>query len=221
MRALAAALEPHGLILRGGFHPAGDDPGLAEFATVLLVGNAGGAMWRSFAADADGSPHALDRWTQATVDPIASRFGAVALYPFETPHRPFQRWAQRAEAVFVSPLGVLIHPVYGLWHAYRAALGFAKRLPLPPRQAAVNPCTACRDKPCLTACPVGAFAASYDLAACAAHLAATDAGGAPTASCHDVGCHARSACPVGEKWRYPPPQIRFHMAAFARSVAAA
>src|SRR4030095_137820 len=45
------------------------------------------------------------------------------------------RWAMRAEAVAPSPLGILIHPDYGLWHAYRGALAFAERLALPPRGA--------------------------------------------------------------------------------------
>ena len=77
-----------------------------------------------------------DRRRQATARPIrsiagrggssmASRptVGAAPIYPFGgPPYWPFQRWAQRAEAVFPSPLGILIHPEYGLWHAYRAAL---------------------------------------------------------------------------------------------------
>ena len=43
-----------------------------------------------------------------------------ALFPFSCPpFLPFLRWAERAEVVFPSPSGPLIHPVYGLWHTYR------------------------------------------------------------------------------------------------------
>ena len=213
---LSHALHPYGLILRGGFHPEPGEPGLEGGGTLLLVGNAGAAMWNAFAPHIDGAPDPLNRWTTRVVEPIADEFGGRALYPFGKPHWSFQRWAQRAETLYPSPLGLLIHPEYGLWHAWRAALIFSERLQLPTRQDAPNPCASCDEKPCLTACPVSAFSGrSYDMPACAAHLTQT------AATCPSVGCHARNACPVGRMWRYPEAQIRFHMAAFRRSVSPA
>jgi hypothetical protein len=221
MRELANALGAHGLMLRGGFHPVAGEEGLDGVGTLVLVGNAGDAMWRAFAPRSHGGGDALDYWTRSVVEPIAALFSARALYPFGIPRRPFQQWAQRADAVYRSPLGILIHPEYGLWHAYRAAFAFGERLPLPKRMEAANPCDACAERPCLRACPVGAFdGAEYDVAACASHLAVRDAGGVATAACHGAGCLARKACPVGAAWRYPEPMTRFHMAAYARSVAA-
>jgi hypothetical protein len=215
VREISTALAEHGLILRGGFHPEAEEGGhLAGVATLLLVGNAGGAMWRAFAPHIDGASDPLNRWTKRVVEPIAQEFGARAAYPFGEPHWPFQRWALRADTVFASPLGILIHPEYGLWHAYRAALVFSERLPIPPRAEAAPPCESCAAKPCLSACPVGAFTGGgYDVPTCAAHLASA------VSICVDAGCHARNACPVGREWRYPEAQVRFHMAAFARSVA--
>jgi hypothetical protein len=126
---------------------------------------------------------------------------------------PFQRWALRADAVYSSPLGILIHPEYGLWHAYRAALFFHETLELPARWDAPSPCESCTEKPCLSGCPVGAFSGgAYDVAACADHIAR------PETDCISVGCLARNACPVGLRWRYPEAQTRFHMTAFSRSV---
>ena len=49
---LAAALAEHGLILRGGFHPGSEETELAGVGTVVLVGNAGPAMWRAFRSTA-------------------------------------------------------------------------------------------------------------------------------------------------------------------------
>jgi hypothetical protein len=213
---IGVALHSRGLILRGGFLPEPGEAGLEDVGTVLLVGNAGPAMWEAFAPNMDGAPHPLDRWTRQVIDPIAARFGARALYPFGEPRRPFQRWAARAETLYPSPLGILIHPEYGLWHAWRAALLFAGLLPLPARSKAASPCEACDAKPCLSACPAGVFSpGGYDVPACASHIATRDA------ECNDSGCHARNACPVGAEWRYPEAQIRFHMAAFARSVSGA
>lgn len=210
---LSRALSSHGLILRGGFHPEPAEAGLDGAATVVLVGNAGPAMWEAFAPHIDAERHPLDRWTKRVIDPIAEEFKARAVYPFGPGAPPFQRWAIRSDAVHSSPLGILIHPEYGLWHAYRAALLFSERVELPPRRAAPSPCESCAKRPCLSACPVGAFSGvAYDVAACAAHIAG------PQSDCLSAGCHARGACPVGAEWRYPPAQLRFHMAAFARSV---
>lgn len=207
-------LAPHGLILRGGFHPEPGDAGLEGVATALLVGNAGGAMWQAFVPHLDGAPDSLNRWTRQIIEPIAARFHARVVYPFGETLWPFQRWARRAETLYPSPLGLLIHPEFGLWHAYRAALLFPARLPLPPRLVAPHPCEACSGKPCLSACPVGAFSgAGYDVPACSSHLAVANS------ACPEAGCHARNACPVGQEWRYGAAQIRFHMAAFARAVA--
>ncbi|MCR9222277.1 MAG: ferredoxin [Alphaproteobacteria bacterium] len=214
LAAIAAALVPHGLILRGGFHPDADDG--IEAGTLLLIGNAGPALWRAFEAYAyEAEPHPLDRWTTRTVDPIAAAFGAQALYPFGgPPHHPFQRWARRAEAAHPSPLGLLIHPDYGLWHAYRAALLLPERLALPAPDGRPSPCETCADKPCLTTCPVGAFtvAHGYDVPACTAHIRSPQG-----RDCQDQGCRARRACPVGKAYAYDPRQAAFHMAAFDRA----
>ncbi len=212
LAAITAALAPHGLILRGGFHPEPDESGLEEAGTLLLVGNAGPAMWSAFAPHADGAPDPLNRWTRQTMEPVAERLGARALYPFGEPHWPFQRWALRAEALHPSPLGILIHAEYGLWHAWRAALLFAGRIDVPPRMEHPTPCDNCPEKPCLSACPVGAFSSeAYDVAACAAHLRSDGA------TCGATGCHARNACPVGTAWRYDEAQIRFHMTSYRQA----
>ena len=212
---LAAALAPFGLILRGGFalEPSDD---LGE-GTLVMVGNAGRAMWDAFLRDSAAGDDPLDAWTRETIEPIATTFGARAVFPFDHPHPPFQQWAKRAEGLASSPLGILIHSEYGLWHAYRAALIFPQpvaALETPPGTPE-NPCESCSEKPCLCACPVSAFSChSYDVEACAGHLSA-----AAGRACLDGGCMARNACPVGREYMYPDPQIRFHMAAFARSLA--
>ena len=214
LRKVAAALAPFGLILRGGFHPEPGEAGLEGAGAVLMVGNAGPAMWHAFAPFEDGAPDPLNRWTVRVIEQIGRLFGARALYPFGEPYWPFQQWARRAEGLYASPLGLLIHPQFGLWHAYRAALLFEEPIPLPARVEVQNPCELCANKPCLTACPAGAFSqAGYDVPTCASHLQRANA------ECVDAGCRARDACPVGAEWRYPPAQVRFHMRAFARSVA--
>lgn len=185
--------------------------------TVTLLGWVGGEQWDAFATSpeaADGEPNPLDRWSRRTIDAIAADLGSVALYPFSgPPWLPFQRWAQKAEPVSVSPLGILIHPDWGLWHSYRGALAFRERLILPPLPVRTSPCATCTAQPCLTTCPVSAFSgAGYDVDGCRAHIS-TPAG----AGCLSGGCLARTACPVGAGYRYAPAQAVFHMRAFLRS----
>ena len=110
----------------------------------------------------------------------------------------------------VSPLGLNIHPTYGLWHAYRAALLFPVAFDLPTPSAGAHPCESCAGRPCLSACPVSAFdGKSYDVPACFKHIATPD--GTP---CMTQGCLARHACPVGQGFAYASAQAEFHMRAF-------
>ena len=148
--------------------------------------------------------------------------GARALFPFHRPYLPFQRWAQRAEACHASPLGMFIHPKYGLWHGYRGALAFAERLVLPAADKRPSPCISCSEKPCLNSCPVDAFRplkdgrggtiVHYDVRLCVKHLG-TPAG----KDCMQLGCRARRACPEGMSARYQPDQAKFHMRAFLKA----
>ena len=211
------SLRDAGLTPRGAFHPAaGDDvPALAADTparTVVLAGNAGPQMWRAFDAARAGGTMTLDAWSGRVLAELAARLGACAVFPFQRPYPPFQRWALRAEACHPSPLGLLIHPDYGLWHGYRGALLFAAAIELPPPDRRASPCAGCADRPCLSACPVSAFShTGYDVPACARHLA-----GKPGPACMDSGCLARHACPIGRDYRYAPAQARFHMQAFLR-----
>ncbi len=220
---LAAPAATAGLALRGAFHPGPEDgvpplPNGATCGTLVLLGFGGGVGWSGFAASgeaADGGPDPLDRWSRRVIGTLAQALGGMALYPFGgPPWLPFQRWARLAEPAHPSPLGLLIHPAWGLWHSYRGAIALPAQLALPARQDLPSPCDRCLDRLCLAACPVGAFApAAYDVARCAAHLAAPEG-----ADCRHAGCAARRACPVGASWRHGPDQARFHMAAFAASV---
>ena len=209
------AIVEGGLAFRGAFHPVADDlvPGLAA-GTIVLAGMTGSTGWATFTASPearDGRPHPLDRWSLRVVEGIARAVGAKALFPFAgPPFLPFVRWGQKAEPLYPSPLGLLIHPDFGLWHGWRGALAFSERLALPASDRRPSPCDSCEDKPCLSACPVNAFVAGrYDVRACAAHLTSSQG-----ADCTDHGCRARHACPVGGEHRYQPEQARFHMRAF-------
>jgi hypothetical protein len=214
-----SAIERAGLAARGVFRLAGSERAgaLAQVRTVVLVGVAGRRGWNAFAASPeakDGGADPLDRFSRRVIDALGADLGAVALFPFGgPPHWPFQQWARRAEPVYPSPIGVLIHPTYGLWHSYRGAVGFPEALDVQAFEASASPCDSCRERPCLSACPVGAFSADgYDVGACATHLRSV-AGG----DCMTGGCLARRACPVGAEHRHAPDHAAFTMRAFLRA----
>jgi hypothetical protein len=151
------------------------------------------------------------------IDALASELGGAAFYPSGSPAPPlpFQRLALRCEPVHQSPIGLLIHETYGLWHAYRGALCLPEKITLPPRAARASPCERCSGRPCLSACPVAAFEqGAFNLDACVHHVRSR-----ARTSCRESGCLARRACPVGPQFRYAPAQALFHMSAFLRSVA--
>ena len=214
-----AAIARAGLAPRGALRleDAERCGALAEAATIVLIGFVGREGWSAFAASPearDGLADRLDRGSRRVIDGLAHEFGGIALYPFAgPPYWPFQQWALRCDAVHASPLGLLIHDDYGLWHSYRGALALPIEIaPASPRRRA-HPCESCEARPCLSACPVGAFApAAYDVEACVAHL--KRAAGEP---CMSGGCLARRACPVGAEHAHGAEQARFTMRAFLRA----
>jgi epoxyqueuosine reductase QueG len=202
-------------IIRASFTPLGwSETNALDSKFMILIGNAGPAMFRRFSRERNG--RTLDQWTKDVIDPLADDLNANAIYPFDKPPQPFLTWARQCGAGHTSPLGLNIHPTYGLWHAYRAALLFPVAFDLPRHSAGAHPCDTCCEKPCLSACPVNAFdGKNYDVASCANHLESESG-----TDCMTDGCKARRACPIGKAFEYVPQQKQFHMHAFklARSL---
>ncbi|MEC9432428.1 MAG: ferredoxin [Pseudomonadota bacterium] len=220
--ALQAAAEAAGGLAVSAFALAPDEPSPETLpgARVVALLSAGPGMWAAFRASgeaADGAPDPLDRWSARICAGLAARFGGVAAGPNDgPPWPPFLAWAQRAEPVWPSRVGPLVHARRGLWASWRGALGLASLAGVPPRAAGVSPCLGC-PAPCLSACPAGAFRETpagplYDVAGCGAHVS-----GPSGEACRGGGCLARHACPAGIEGVPGPEQARFHMAAFLNS----
>lgn len=219
----AAYLSLHGLILRGGFTFQDDEERPAASSgeaarSVLLIGSAGAEWWQQFQRWVGSQPGVtadpLDNWTREVVGRVASETGARLVMPNDRPYAPFQQWAMRAEGLKPSPIGLLIHPEFGLWHAYRAALLLDVPLDEVIRSNPERPihlCDLCAGKPCLKACPVGAHSTEgFAHQDCLDHVRGPDGG-----PCRERGCLDRNACPYGTEWRYPPEVQAFLQRAFA------
>ena len=216
VESIEQALRPYGLKLRGIVALSLEEIreyGFTNRASIALVGNIGSSFWSKFVQSKeyeDGEVDPLDRWSVRIAQEIAPELDATPIFPFQgPPYLPFQQWAQRAEALHQSPLGLMIHPRYGLWHAYRFALlinGDFEAF----QEKQNSPCLDCMDQPCLNTCPVKAFSTKgYDVDSCADYLKQT-----PSADCFQHGCMARFECPAGREYRYLDEQSQFHLSAF-------
>ena len=217
---ISAALAGHGLIQRGGFvfdhgEAAPNGPTGRPVRSVLLVGQAGAEPWPCFLRWREAQPanleNPLDSWAREVIGQVAREFGAHAVSPSDKPYLPFQQWAMRAEGLRPSPLGILMHPEYGLWHAYRGALLFDVDLEFDEVRKQSHLCDLCPGKPCLKSCPVDAYSeAGFAYERCLGHVRGSSGG-----ACRTQGCLDRHACPYGLAYRYPADVQAFHMKSYA------
>jgi len=200
LQQIERAVTPHGLMIMGH-----------DQARVLIGTDAG--WWEVFTASPEYHDQArdpVDRWSKRILGALAVRIGAAAAFPSDgPPYAPFIAWALATGRFWQSPTGMMIHDTAGLMISIRGALTLADPLPVPP--AAQSPCAACPDRPCVSACPVGALSATarYDVPACKAYLDAADG-----RDCMNGGCQVRRACPVTQRFARPKAQSAFHMKAF-------
>ena len=214
---LTSRLESNGLNWLGSFSLGDNERPFPERSIqpkrIAIIGNVGSRVWPVFEKARQEHPGlTLDQWTERVIGRIAQDFGLDVVYPFGgPPYHPFIRWAKRTGVLFSSPIGLTIHPTFGLWLAFRAALLIVQDLD-EPEASAEHPCENCQDRPCLSSCPVGAFSAEgYQFDAC------LDQVGSPGNACREGGCLARIACPVGQDHRYRQPHAAFHMQELLRA----
>ena len=213
--AVVLRAEQVQLEILGGFHPDPGDGVPDGIGTLFLLGPREPGFWPMMTATRefkDGAPNAIDRWSRRVIGQMACDLGGKAYFPFSgPPWHPFIRWAHRSGHAWASEVGILIHDRAGLMVAYRGALGLRDRITLPP--PGTRPCDSCRDKPCLTACPVDALKPQgYDVPACKSHLD-TEQG---RATCMAAGCLVRRVCPVSRNYGRDPAQSAYHMRYFHR-----
>ena len=232
LQDITAALAPVGLNLIGTT-PRSDYEALVppqyrikqwfpETETVVVIGNGGGEFWNHFREYTAVRPgylqqheHPLDDYTveviRARLTPLldTARAQCRLIYPFQFFSGltvSFMHLAQAARLSVPSILGVQIHPRYGPWIAWRAAVLIDHDFPALSAPAQdFEPCSTCVERPCIAACPTQAVSAAqnWDLLACTQHRLRV-----PT-DCAER-CHARYTCVYGREHRYPEDELAYH-----------
>lgn len=200
---------------------ASSDASNAARRAIIVIGNGGGALWAAFRDEVrhhpeyDAQAHPLDDFTARVLAthalPIAERMGLrpVLHLPFRDTPSPmsFVHLAEAAGLGRRSVLGVLVHPEFGPWMALRGALMVEAASPAARPAAGFDPCSSCRDRPCVAACPGAAVVHpdGWNIPRCIAFRVDR----AEQNPCVDR-CHARVACVYGRHHVYPPDALRYH-----------
>lgn len=195
--------------------------------TIIVVANGGGELWAALKRHADGNPgwwqraNPLDDFTHEIVEreiaPAARSEGANVrvIYPFmnNAATLNFIELGKAASLAGPSILGVVVHPVYGPWIAFRAAILIDREIDAPGAALAFDPCPSCTVRSCIPACPVSAvaFPAGWDIPKCLTHRVEDEPDCAPR-------CHARAGCVLGPEHRYPDDELAYHQARALRAM---
>jgi epoxyqueuosine reductase len=187
--------------------------------SIVIVGNGGGELWTALKQHAARHPewwdreHPLDEFTRQVVEtalaaPLrADGIRCTVVYPFIQDGRAlnFVQLARVAGLTGPSIIGVSLHPEYGPWIAFRAALLIDEPIDAPGPAIDFDPCPTCTARTCISACPASAVSAErgWDIPKCLTHRVEVEP------DC--IGrCHARAACVIGPAHIYPDDELAYH-----------
>ena len=198
--------------------------------SIVAIANGGGVFWRAYQKHLAANPgwdareNPLDDFTReivereitAPLDRRAIPFNTI--YPFVSaapavPALNFMHLGKIAGLGGPSIIGVVVHPAYGPWIAFRAAILLEEPIDSPGEAVGFDPCPGCVSRSCIDACPVRAvsFPNGWDVPACLTYRVENES------DCSG-GCHARIGCVLGPEHRYPDDELAYHQMRAVRAM---
>ena len=191
----------------------------AKAKSIVVIANGGGALWLGLRRHAEHHPgwwereNPLDDFTRTIVEkeiePVIrqSRCRYTMVFPFTSGATTlnFIELGKVAGLGGSSILGVVVHPKFGPWIAFRAAILVDELIDAPGEAASFDPCPSCTQRSCIAACPTAAvaFPSGWDIPRCLAYRIESEPDCTPR-------CHARVACVLGPQYRYPEDELAYH-----------
>ncbi len=191
----------------------------ARARSIVVIANGGGALWSALKSHAGKNPewwnreHPLDDFTRQVIEneiaPVVRDGGTrcTIVFPFMSGRATlnFVELGKAAGVAGPSLLGVVVHPRFGPWIAFRAALLVDQVVDEPGEACGFDPCPACTAKSCIAACPANAIESpkGWDIPRCLTYRIESEQDCA-------TRCHARVACVLGPEHRYPDDELAHH-----------
>jgi hypothetical protein len=186
------------------------EPGADRYQQLILLGNGGVRFWETMQRQRTRSMQDEDPVDNFFIRTVENIFDSVPDYRIIYPGNhllPLQPLGKLAGWHHDSPLGLGIHPVMGLWFAYRGIiLSNSSFIPVAEESEldSESPCATCREKPCITACPAAAVTRSgLKIKPCSNYRLESD-------SRCQTRCISRLVCPIGRDYRYLEEQMSYH-----------
>ena len=174
---------------------------VARYARLVVFANTGGSIWHRMGASATTSTDPLNEFsiqiTQAYCNQFLASHQMTLLYPGEEHMVPLQQVGIALGWGKPSPLGIGIHPIHGLWWAFRSAFLTTAELEVSQPAPNSHPCDSCANTPCVAACPAKAVQTDAPLSIERCFTFRHK----PNSPCQ-ARCLARRACPVGAADQY-------------------
>ena len=120
--------------------------------TLCLLASGGKKLWENLPHPLTIEDHPIESFSKKVMMKFASDFlkdDIEILYPADSSILPLQKIGRAMNLCRQSPIGIDIHPDYGLWFAFRGIFLTNLEISTPTPKTFESPCDSCSDRPCM------------------------------------------------------------------------
>jgi len=181
---------------------------LNDYKSLVLLGNGGSLFWEKMQNSGFQSDNPFDDFSISLLERTISEYWNLENYKILYPDNqliPLMKIGELAGWHHPSPMGIGIHPTYGLWFAYRIAFVTTADLVKQREDSKEHHCMNCSSKPCIDACPAKALIEDgpMDTQKCISYCVTEGT------LCNSK-CLSRVSCLIASDKRYTDEQLHYH-----------